>query len=213
MRSGLPLIMRDVLRRSHEGPVGSRRFVSDESPAGSCVRAADLVSRSVMFPEPDRVSELVAALRPAVPSPSSRPDDGSNAATAGGSTEATQGSAAAEESTAEANREQQEHQIKDAAAAHEQAEEAPRSAAAVTSSSLAESIVRSGVLWPRFPLCIRHPVPCCVACSAVILQLLDAQGHTSKHAFSMSPSGSNVPSPFGRTPLAHPRSRGLEAGR
>ena len=125
------------------------------------VRAADLVARSVMFPEPGRVSELVAALRPAVAPSAPRPDDGdAPAAAADHSAEERHESAArkqesareadhqqeqkAEDTVAEstpAAESQQEAEVEDAVPAAEEPEDASQSAAAATSSSLADSIV------------------------------------------------------------------------
>ena len=122
------------------------------------VRAADLVARSVMFPEPGRVSELVAALRPAVPPPSSRPDDGSAAATADGSAEAARGPAAEEPSTEAEADQQQGDKVEGVDLAPEASEDAPRSAAAATSSSLANSIVSLGAHHPATHLLLRA---CC----------------------------------------------------
>ena len=114
-------------------------------PAGGPVRAADLVARSVMLPEPGRVSELVAALRPAVPPPSSRPDEGSIATAAGGNTEASPQGSSPQDSTAEAepDHQQTDHTDEDDAPAAGEDEDATRSAAAATSSSLAHSTVSS----------------------------------------------------------------------
>ena len=152
-----------------EGPAGCHcECVCRESPRGPPVRAADLVSRSVMFPEPGRVSELVAALRPAVPPSSSslRPQDNEDVLPAAG--DSTEGrsqepSTAREEESAEADHQQErevqdtvvestpaaedqrDNEVEDAAPAAEQPQDAAQSAAAVTSSSLADSIVSSCV--------------------------------------------------------------------
>ncbi len=107
------------------------------------MRAADLVARSVMFPEPARVSELVAALRPAVPPspPSSRPEDAGTAGAGGSDTAEPQASTVGE--TAGASARELPDQSAEAPQTQDDVrkEEAPRSAAAATSSSLADTIV------------------------------------------------------------------------